>query len=169
MTDPQPAQTTFAESPMPDDTRAVFTSPMIFRKRRLSMLIKWFMQNWHAWYDEELTALPARREMSIADFADGLTLSLKPYNIRIHRQRVWTWLSERNLPRDDNFHVMTEIATGWQKEFADLVLEILNGEVDYRSAYFELPKPELPKRQVSKNLPTAEAIPDVAASDSTTS
>lgn len=113
---------------MPDEVRAVFTSPMIARKKRLSLLIEWFMENWHEWQELDardqglnFSVLP----MSITDFAEGLTHALAPYRIIINRQRVWTWLKQRNLPREDNFNVMAEIAEGWQLDFALLVLDIL--------------------------------------------
>lgn len=130
------AQTKTRDYSMPDEARAVFTSPMIARKKRLSLLIEWFMENWWHWVEfdvprgETFTTI----NLSITDFAEGLTRALAPYRIIINRQRVWTWLKERNLPRPDNFNVMVEIAEGWQLDFALLVLDIIASD-----------EPELPK------------------------
>lgn len=131
------AQIKIRDYSMPDEARAVFTSPMIARKKRLSLLIEWFMENYYNWLE-----LSARDQglnfsvlpMSITEFAEGLTRALAPYRIIINRQRVWTWLKERNLPRSDNFNVMVEIAEGWQLDFALLVLGIIASD-----------EPELPK------------------------
>ena len=112
---------------IPEEVRSVFTSTMIARKKRMSLLVKWFMKNWWRWYSEPVV-LPVDKTNSITDFADGLTRALSPYNITIKKQRVWTWLSQRNLPREDNFRVLVEIAEGWQLAFAFLVLDILDSE-----------------------------------------
>ena len=112
---------------IPEEVRSVFTSIMIARKKRMSLLVKWFMKNWWRW--AEMNAQPYQTTSnSITDFADGLTRALSPYNITIKKQRVWTWLSQRNLPREDNFRVLVEIAEGWQLAFALLVLDILDSE-----------------------------------------
>lgn len=109
---------------IPEHALSVFLSPILPKKDKISTLVKWFMKNWHLWEDEPL---PPRKnpEMSIPEFAQGLTNSLHLYTIHIQGQRVWTWIAKRNLPREDNFHVMSKIATGWQKDFALLVLFIL--------------------------------------------
>ena len=112
---------------IPEEVRSVFTSIMIARKKRMSLLVKWFMKNWWRWtLEEELADTVA--DASITNFADGLTRALSPYNIIIRKQRVWTWLSQRNLPREDNVRVLVEIAEGWQLAFALLVLDILDSE-----------------------------------------
>ena len=115
---------------MPDEVRAVFTSPMIARTKRLSLLIEWFMENWWHWVELDTSRGEAFTTitMSITEFAEGLTRALAPYRIIINRQRIWTWLRERNLPRPDNFNVMAEIAEGWQLDFALLVLDIIDSE-----------------------------------------
>ena len=125
MTDLQLQPTLQVEDLIPGDTRLVFASTMISRKRRLSILVKWFAQNYFLWQELSLSNPAAMQPMSLGAFADELTDALRPYRIRIQRQRVWTWISERNLPRDDNFRVMAEIAIGWQREFALIVLQIL--------------------------------------------
>ncbi len=113
------------EYTIPTETLAVFKSPLISRKARISLLVEWFMENWQEWHTEI-----DQPEASITAFAKGLTTALQEYNIIINRQRVWTWLSERNLPRSDNFYVMSKHATGWQREFALLVLDILANPVN---------------------------------------
>ena len=112
---------------IPEEVRSVFTSTMIARKKRMSLLVKWFMKNWWRWTPEKMLPSPIK-DASITGFANGLTRALSPYGITIKKQRVWTWLSQRNLPREDNFRVLVEIATGWQLEFALLVLDILDSE-----------------------------------------
>ncbi len=117
---------------MPEETRGVFTSVLIARKARISLLIAWFMQNY--WRYEVVDQTPdalderaafAERPMTGMEFANALTESIQPFGIIINHQRVWTWVSERNLPRAENFRVMAEIAEGWQREFALLVIGIL--------------------------------------------
>ncbi len=112
------------EYTIPTETLAVFNSTMIVRKKRMSLLVEWFMQNWWQWTPDDMLPNPTP-EASVTNFAMGLTSALTEYNITINKQRVWTWLVQRNLPRSDNFEVMSKIATGWQREFALLVLDIL--------------------------------------------
>lgn len=109
---------------IPAETLAVFQSPLISRKKRMALLVEWFMENWRHWTPNEMLPNPTP-EASVTNFAKGLSLALTEYNITINKQRVWTWLVQRNLPRSDNFEVMSRIATGWQREFALLVLSIL--------------------------------------------
>ncbi len=108
---------------IPTETLAVFNSTMIARKKRISLLVEWFMKNWSRWTPDDMLADPT--SVSITNFAAGLSRALAEYEIVINRQRVWTWLVQRNLPRSDNFYVMAKHATGWQREFAQLVLDIL--------------------------------------------
>lgn len=110
---------------IPTETLAVFQSTMIARKKRISLLVEWFMKNWWCWSPSELERSFDPTGNSITHFAEGLTDALAEYEIVINRQRVWTWLVQRNLPRSDNFYVMAKHATGWQREFARLVLDIL--------------------------------------------
>lgn len=114
---------TIKQYEIPAETLAVFQSTMIARKKRISMLVEWFMKNWWQWTPDDM--LPSPTSNSITNFAAGLSSALAEYEIVINRQRVWTWLVQRNLPRSDNFYVMTKHATGWQREFARLVLDIL--------------------------------------------
>ncbi len=108
---------------IPAETLAVFQSTMIARKKRISILVEWFMENWWQWTIDEALADPT--SSSLTNFAAGLSSALAEYKIVINRQRVWTWQVQRNLPRSDNFYVMAKHATGWQREFARLVLDIL--------------------------------------------
>ena len=108
---------------IPAETLAVFNSTMIARKKRVSLLVEWFMENWWHWH--QFGPGTHSTSNSITNFAAGLSHALAEYEIVINRQRVWTWLVQRNLPRSDNFYVMAKHATGWQREFAQLVLDIL--------------------------------------------
>jgi len=111
---------------IPAETLAVFNSTMIARKKRISLLVEWFMENWHHWFKFDVEpGQTFSTSSSITHFAEGLSRALAEYEIVINRQRVWTWLVQRNLPRSDNFYVMAKHATGWQREFARLVLDIL--------------------------------------------
>lgn len=114
---------TIKQYEIPAETLAVFQSTMIARKKRMSILVEWFMKNWWQWTPDD--RLPDPASSSLTHFATGLSSALAEYEIVINRQRVWTWLVQRNLPRSDNFYVMTKHATGWQREFAQLVLDIL--------------------------------------------
>lgn len=112
---------------MPDDVYNLFISPLVDRKQRMSLLVNWFQHNYFQWLD-----IPPGTQVSVVpmtniQFADALTEALKPYQIEIQSQRVWTWSVERNLPRPDNLHVMLKIAdeNSWQREFARVALEIL--------------------------------------------
>lgn len=121
-----PTQPTRKAHKMPSEIRAVFTSTMIARTKRLSLLVKWFMENYSSWESDDQHTHAV--SLSITDFAERLTQALEPYHIVINRQRVWTWLKERNLPRQDNFNVMVKTAAGWQLDFALLVLSILDSD-----------------------------------------
>ncbi len=113
---------------IPAETLAVFNSTMITRKKRIAILVAWFMENWWRWTPDDMLPYPPPKPFSITAFAMGLTNALSEYEITIKRQRVWTWISQRNLPYAENFYVMVKIATGWQLQFAQLVLDILASE-----------------------------------------
>ena len=118
---------------MPEDTRGVFTSTMFSRKKRISLLVEWFMQNYWRYPtpngmltdDIPIGEAFVVRPMTGLEFANALTESMQSIGVIINRQRVWTWTSERNLPREETFRFMIAIAGGWQKEFALLMLSVL--------------------------------------------
>lgn len=122
---------------IPDEVYSLFISPLVERKRRMSLLVKWFQINYYLWQKEwqELPGQKTAFTLSNAEFAAALTAALVRYNIEIQTQRVWTWTHERNLPRPDNLRVMLGIADegSWQREFARVALEIIKTKKDEKA------------------------------------